>query len=77
MAPKHHRQDFTLVHKVWLLDHSDKHPGVSAADLGKALADHIAGQRANDQVPVLPDHDRFGLQPWDSLNAGNAETECY
>jgi hypothetical protein len=54
MAPKRHRQDFTLVHKVWLLDYSDKHPGVNAVDLGKALADHINGQRADDQVPVLP-----------------------
>jgi hypothetical protein len=50
MAPKRHWQDFILVHKVWLLDFSDKHPGVNATDLGKALADHINGQRANDQA---------------------------
>jgi hypothetical protein len=50
LATMSHRQDFTLVHNVWPLDYSDKHPGVNAVDLGKALADHINGQRANDQV---------------------------
>jgi hypothetical protein len=56
-----HRQEFTLVHKVWLLDYADKHPGVNAADLDKAPADHINGQRANAEQMLVIGNIRRGL----------------
>jgi hypothetical protein len=51
-AAKRARHDFTLADKVWLLDYSERNPGINATDLGVALAQHINSTRSQDQVSI-------------------------
>jgi hypothetical protein len=51
-AAKRARHDFTLADKAWLLDYSERNPGINATDLGVALAQHINSTRSKDPVSI-------------------------
>jgi hypothetical protein len=51
-AAKRAGHNFTLTDKVWLLNHSERNPGIIATDLGVALAQHINSTRSKDQVSI-------------------------